>query len=112
MHSERRSLVRHPTSEGLKILEGDGAQRSATLTDLSTSGLGFTSTHTLPVGVTLLVSFDLNIRDARKRVNALGKLVHVQPFGPDRYRAGMRFIDMDSRSRLLIESFGQRPADS
>lgn len=112
MHSERRSLVRHPTAELLKILEGDGTQRSATLTDLSTSGLGFTSTHTLPIGVTLLVSFDLNIRDARKRVNALGKLVYIQAVGSERYRAGMRFIDMDSRSRLLIESVGQRPSDT
>lgn len=49
-----------------------------------------------------MTSFDIDIHGGPRRINALGEAVYAKPMEGCRYRLGIRFIDMDAYSQLLL----------
>lgn len=83
------------------LLSGAQPEEVATV-DISESGVGIIAIAALNAGSSCVVALDLNADDGRRRINAWGEVVYSTQIGPDRYRSGIRFTDMDTYSRLCI----------
>lgn len=64
--------------------------------------MGIIAVAALNAGSSCVVALDLHADNGRRRINAWGEVVYTQQLGPNRYRSGIRFTDMDSFSRLCI----------
>lgn len=106
--TERRQCKRYGlngTSRVLPATELDAVAYQAI--DVSACGVGVIGARPLERNADCMVSFDLFHEGEQKRINAHGKVVALTPAHSGQYRIGIRFADMDSRSRQLLESLEQ-----
>lgn len=73
--------------------------------DVSPGGLGIVTLRALSQDTTCMVSFDIDCRGRRIRINANGIVVATSSHAARSYRTGIRFLDMDSRSQYLLDCF-------
>lgn len=106
--TERRKVARHTLDASLRLLPDTETQVfECRPLDVSQRGLGIMGDRALERETICMVSFDLFCRGEQRRINARGKVVATIQVHPGTYRIGISFIDMDSRSRQLLECLGR-----
>lgn len=100
-HDQRR-CVRISLSEPARLLVGNDDERECTVIDVSLAGVALNLGHSLPAGTHCMTSFDITVFGTRRRVNAFGEFVYTKPLSSSTYRSGVKFLDMDGYSLLLL----------
>lgn len=108
MHSkaalEKRCSNRAAVSIPTRLLLPSTGPCKATAIDLSAWGMGLITSIAVPVGVRCAVAFEVATRQGRRRINAWGTAVHCAHRSDHRFHIGIRLVDMDPDSRLLLEN--------
>jgi hypothetical protein len=99
---EARRFTRKAVAVPARLLLSGAEENDVSTVDISESGVGIIAAAALNAGSSCVVALDLHADNGRRRINAWGEIVYTKQVGPDRYRSGIRFTDMDSYSRLCI----------
>lgn len=83
------------------LVSNDEEQQCAVL-DVSIDGVALLVPGPIARGARCMTSFDIDIHGGRRRINALGEAVYTKQIEGFRYRLGIKFIDMDGYSQLLL----------
>jgi len=109
---EHRRHPRITLSEAARLLFDNDEERNCAILDLSLSGAALVMPHPVMQGIRCMASFDIDSGSTRKRINALGETVYAQAIAPSRFRVGIKFIDMDAYSELLLRELAlEHPAN-
>lgn len=100
--NEARRFPRKPVAVPARLLLSGAEANDVSTVDISEAGVGIIAVAALNAGSSCVVALDLHADNGRRRINAWGEVVYTQQIGPNRYRSGIRFTDMDSFSRLCI----------
>ena len=101
--SEKRCSNRVAVSIPTRLLLPSTGPCKATAVDLSSQGMGLVTGIAVPAGVRCAVAFEVTTRHGRRRINAWGTAVHCAVRSDHRFHVGIRLVDMDPDSRLLLE---------
>jgi hypothetical protein len=83
------------------LVSTDEAQQCEVL-DVSITGIALCVPAPITSGARCMTSFDIDLLGERRRINALGEAIYNKQMDASRYRLGIRFLDMDGYSQLLL----------
>ena len=101
-HTELRHYPRRAVTVPARLLLSDSSPNEVATVDISEAGVGIVAASAFQEGANCVVALDLQDDDGQRRINAWGEVVYSTQIGPNRFRSGIRFTDMDSYSRLCI----------
>ncbi|MGE5894077.1 MAG: PilZ domain-containing protein [bacterium] len=105
--SKASALLKIPERESLRVLINitvQGQHREdfyCSTKNISTSGMLFETRKVLAIGERVTLSLLLSL----KRVTVAGEVVRVKQIAANHYQYGIHFIDVDERSKALINDF-------
>lgn len=100
---ELRARPRSRLCNAAKILVMDAPPLEVSTLDISVTGLSLLTTQPLQRGQSCALAFDIRMDEGMKRINAWGTVVYCTPHDAGGFRVGVRFIDIDSISRMHID---------
>lgn len=105
-HSEERKSPRRRLNETGCIMYSGNKRVECSVVDLSEGGVALHIGSHIEEGALCVLAFDVDAYDRRKRVNVWGEVVYARKTGIEpMFRVGVRFMDMDQYSALLVSAF-------
>ena len=100
---ELRLTPRRVLSGSARLLVQDAVPRPITITDISKGGMGLLAHESVREGDACTVAFDVGAQKEKKRINVWAKVAYCVSHGEQEFRVGVRFLDFDSYSKMLID---------
>jgi len=98
-----RKVLRGPA----KIVLPGQAPRDGRTWDVGIDGMSVISSKPIPPGTRCEVCFDVPYRGASAQVTAMVKVLYCSYCGPDGFKVGTAFGDLDPSSRDVLKEFTQ-----
>jgi hypothetical protein len=100
--SERRIATRKVVQMLARVQLPDGTVLDGHSTDISQTGIGLFSPRMLHADEECTLQIDLSVCGMNMELRLAGKVCYCQPQGEGRFRAGMRFVGMDTNAAHLL----------
>jgi hypothetical protein len=101
---DRREFRRTEVRERARLLLPGASECDCAAVDVSEAGIGVITTRSLLQGDACMIAFDIDGVVGRKRINAWGTVIYSYREADSRFRSGIRLVDMDAYSKLLLRN--------
>ncbi|HYC43334.1 MAG TPA: PilZ domain-containing protein [Noviherbaspirillum sp.] len=99
---EHRRHARVNLAVPARLLVSSDEEQQCAVLDVSITGVALSVPTLVARGARCMTSFDIDIHGERRRINALGEAIYTKQIEASKYRLGIRFIDMDGYSQLML----------